>query len=884
MAGESPDKSGQQKSSGTARSERDPRLAVLHEQASPSEPGGKQDTATAVFRTKPVESDEDAERAEDVEGVEGTENASEGPEAASAPSGPAEPEEGDARLRAAVAAWVGKGEGDAAGAAAEELEAADADAKPEAVAESDMPTRAEEADVSGADSADATADEPAASSADASDVAEVAYDAADADAEAEAGANSDHDADDEAADKPAASDDAAAAVPTTDEDEDEDEDEPAVSGDASDETRVSEGREESHATESADAEEAEGSEGNKSGGDSEPEAADDADADAVTKGAETTGADVADAGEDAGDTGDSEPEAADDADADADAAAKGAETSDADVADPADDTDDTDDTDGTEPTADKRGIDQPTAVFKTVRRDRIDQPTTALKIARPSAKSEEKPEPESPAERTSQFVPLRRDDARPAPAPRKPGTTGSAAAPATRPSPEPAPAPSLSGAERTRQQPMPPRPPLDLLAELTNTPPPPETPVRTAVRRVKIWTPLVLLLLIVFAIVQAVRPLPTPVLALSADPTYTFKGGDPSLAWPGQGQSAVTVDGVGSLGTEGAQKPVPIASVAKVMTAYVVLQGHPLTGKEEGEKITVDQQAEDESKRPEESTAPLKEGQRLTEKQLLQLLMIPSGNNAARLFARWDSTSEAAFVAKMNDAAKALGMNSTTYTDPSGLKKTTVSTAADQLKLAKAVMQNDVFRQIVDTPQIDIEGIDGTIYNNNTLLLQPGVSGIKTGSSTPAGGNLLWSANTIVDGKKLWIYGAVMGQQAGTGRVYDSLQQSLDKSLKLIQSAQKAVTSATVVKKGDVVGYVDDGFGGKTPVVATENVKAIGWPGLKVELSVTGNGKKISNTATAGTKVGMVTVGSGDGKVSAPVALQQDMKAPTFGQKLTRIS
>ncbi|WP_392671329.1 D-alanyl-D-alanine carboxypeptidase family protein [Streptomyces sp. LN785] len=502
---------------------------------------------------------------------------------------------------------------------------------------------------------------------------------------------------------------------------------------------------------------------------------------------------------------------------------------------------------------------------------------------KPRPEWESESEPESPAERTSRFVPLRRDDARPVSAPRKPEASAPASGPAPAAQQPQAPAPSLSGAERTRQQPMPPRPPLDLLAELTNTPPPPETPVRTAVRRVKIWTPLVLLLLIVYAIVQEVRPLPTPGLELSADPTYTFDGGDPTLAWPGQGQSAVTVDGVGSLGTEGAQKPAPIASVAKVMTAYVVLKGHPLTGKEEGEKITVDQQAEDESKRAEESTAPLKKDQRLTEKQLLQLLMIPSGNNAARLFARWDAPNEAAFVTKMNDAAKALGMDSTTYTDPSGLKKTTVSTASDQLKLAKAVMQNEVFRQIVDTPQIDIEGIGGTIYNNNTLLLQPGVSGIKTGSSTPAGGNLLWSANTIVDGKKLWIYGAVMGQQAGTGRVYDSLQQSLDKSLKLIQDAQKAVTSATVVRKGDVVGYVDDGFGGRTPVVATKNLKAMGWPGLKVELAVTGNGKKISNTATAGTAVGLVTVGSGAGKVSAPVALQQDLKEPTFGQKLTRI-
>ncbi len=401
-------------------------------------------------------------------------------------------------------------------------------------------------------------------------------------------------------------------------------------------------------------------------------------------------------------------------------------------------------------------------------------------------------------------------------------------------------------------------------------------------RRVKIWTPLVLLLLIVFAIVQMVRPLPTPVLTMTAQSSYTFKGGDPNLSWPDQGQSAVTVDGVGSLGSAGAQKPAPIASVAKIMTAYVVLKEHPLTGKQQGEKITVDQQAEDESKLGDESTAPISKGQQFTEKQLLQLLMIPSGNNAARLFARWDS-SETEFVAKMNAAAKDLGMTGTTYTDPSGLKKTTVSTAVDQLKLARAVMQNEVLREIVDTPQIDIEGIDTTIYNNNTILLEPGVSGIKTGSSTPAGGNLVWSANTVVDGKKLWIYGAVMGQQAGTGQPYDSLVMSLNNSLKLIKDAQEAVTSATVVKKGDVVGYVDDGFGGHTPLVATGDLKAKGWPGLKVELSVQGNGEEISRSMKAGTKVGVVTVGTGPGKVSAPVALQQDLKDPAFGQKLTRI-
>ncbi|MDX2405276.1 serine hydrolase [Streptomyces microflavus] len=614
------------------------------------------------------------------------------------------------------------------------------------------------------------------------------------------------------------------------------------------------------------------------------------------------------------------------------AAAGGAEAASDSESDSDSDSDPDDDTSGPDAGtgSDLRGIDQPTAVFKAVvPAGRVDQPTTALKLSpqelqelkaagdkargtsgsasptkqaepeqkkpeqkkpeqeSPEQESPEQGKPESAVERTSTFVPLRSDDARPAPAPRAPETgtptpTGTPAAAPETASATPS-APSWAAAERTRQQPLPPKPPLDLLAELTNTPPPTETPVRTAVRRVKIWTPLVLLLLIVFAIVQVMRPLPEPALELTAKPTYTFEGGGTKLSWPGQGQSAVMVDGVGSLGSEGAQKPAPIASVAKVMTAYVILQEHPLKGDEEGETITADQKAEDESKNADESTAPLTKGQQLTQRQMLQLLMIPSGNNAARLLARWDAGSEDKFIDKMNDAAKDLGMTDSTYTDPSGLKKTTVSTATDQLKLAQAVMRNDVFRKIVDMPEIEIKGIDGKIYNNNTLLLEPGVSGIKTGSSTPAGGNLLWSANTVVDGKTLWIYGAVMGQQAGTGRVYDSLTLSLTNSLKLIKGAQEAPTSTTVVKKGDVVGYVDNGFGAQTPVIATKNLKAVGWAGLEVELKVTDSGKGIAHAAKAGSEVGMVTVGTGTGKVTAPVVLQDDLTEPAFGDKLTRI-
>ncbi|WP_435969558.1 D-alanyl-D-alanine carboxypeptidase family protein [Streptomyces sp. Qhu_M48] len=551
---------------------------------------------------------------------------------------------------------------------------------------------------------------------------------------------------------------------------------------------------------------------------------------------------------------------------------------------------------------DENPVDQPTTMFKAVRlpaRPPVDQPTTALKLP-PSLREG------SDSERTSTFLPLRADipaeqkaqkaqEAAPkapgvptapgAPnAPQAPGAPKPAASAAPTPvaKPAPTPVPALAEAERTRQQPLPPLPPLDLLAELTNTPPPAPTPLRTTMRRVRIWTPLVLLVLIVFAIVQMVRPLPAPVLTLSAAPTFSFEGGELKMPWPTEGQGAVDVEGVGSMGTYGAQKPAPIASVTKTMTAYVILRDHPLKGNQKGPEIEIDKKAADQGKAEHESTAAVQEGQSYTEKELLQLLMIPSANNVARLLARWDAGSEAAFVEKMNAAAKDLGMTQSTYTDPSGLLDSTVSTPQDQLKLAKAVMQYDVFREIVNMPNVTVDGIPGRIENNNNILLKPGVSGIKTGSSTPAGGNLLWSANTVVDGKNRRILGVVMGAKDAK-QLGEKLQLSIDYSYELIKKAQKDVTSAAVVRKGQVLGYVDDGLGGRTPVVATKELRAVGWPGLRVRLELTDGGKAVAHTGKAGDIVGQVSIGTGVGKVSSPVALQADLVEPGFDKKLTRV-
>ncbi|MDX3534669.1 D-alanyl-D-alanine carboxypeptidase [Streptomyces sp. MB09-01] len=524
-----------------------------------------------------------------------------------------------------------------------------------------------------------------------------------------------------------------------------------------------------------------------------------------------------------------------------------------------------------------------TAVFRVPKVDTVKAETPKPAAAKPAAP---KPTLAKPAE--ARFAPAQAEPAQAEPAAEAP--KGSTFVPLRPESPAPAPEvrqrPKLPAAvdrsERTTQQPLPPKPPLDMLADLTNNPPPPPSPMRTAVRRFKIYAPLVVLVAIILAVVQLVRPLPEPKLVMTAKSSYTFDGSKPQLPWPAEGQAYMAAAGLGTLGQSGEQKPVPIASVTKSMTAYIILRDHPMKKGEQGAMIDVDKTAETEGKKnnstDNESTLDtVKEGEKISEYDAIAALMIPSANNIARLLARWDSGSQEAFVKKMNDTAKELGMTNTTYTDPSGLDATTVSTAEDQVKLGLKLVEMEALLDITKkTSWVDPSGKNWRNWNG--LTGPTGALGIKTGTTTKAGGNLLFAAQKKVGKTNQLIVGAVLGQHKAP--IIDSV---LAASKQLMLETQKVLDGATVVKKGEVVGYVDDGLGGRTPVVATADVQAVGWASLTVDVKLADGGAKMPQTATAGTEVGLLTVGEGASQVKVPVALQSDLAAPGIGSKLTRV-
>ena len=234
----------------------------------------------------------------------------------------------------------------------------------------------------------------------------------------------------------------------------------------------------------------------------------------------------------------------------------------------------------------------------------------------------------------------------------------------------------------------------------------------------------------------------------------------PGTVWPADGQAAFVRDGEPVIHAGPNQHPAAIASVAKVMTAYLVLRDHPLRLGEDGPTITLtDADVADTERRggQDESIVPVAAGEQLTELQALQALLLPSANNIAAVLARWDAGSESRFVARMNGAARSLGMTRTRYTDPSGYDDATVSTAADQVRIVERAMRVPVFARIVATPSATLP-VAGTVHNTDVLLGRDGFVGVKTGSDGAAGGCFAFRAIRRIDGKWTTITGVVLGQ------------------------------------------------------------------------------------------------------------------------------
>ncbi len=234
-----------------------------------------------------------------------------------------------------------------------------------------------------------------------------------------------------------------------------------------------------------------------------------------------------------------------------------------------------------------------------------------------------------------------------------------------------------------------------------------------------------------------------------------------------------------------ADQPMKAASTTKMMCLYVVLSLADRQPEVLDETMTISELAD----KTDGSTADLRVGESLLVRDCLYGLMLPSGNDAGNALAEHfagrleppaagaaagPSHSRTNFIAEMNRIAASLGMKNTRYSSPFGDgigEDNFTASPADLLLLAAAGMKHPLFRHYVSTVtyRCEVQQPDGgkrvaSWKNSNQLLAIEGYDGVKTGTSTPAGGCLVSSGRRGED----HLLVAVLGSTSLDGRYTDT--------------------------------------------------------------------------------------------------------------------
>lgn len=309
--------------------------------------------------------------------------------------------------------------------------------------------------------------------------------------------------------------------------------------------------------------------------------------------------------------------------------------------------------------------------------------------------------------------------------------------------------------------------------------------------------------------------------------TRILAGVAPVFTWPKLGQGAVAVRGVGLVGSSPDERPVPIASLTKIMTTLVVLHDHPLLPGEPGPIFTITpNEVADYVNEVSfgDSTVRVAVGEKLSEFQLLEALLVPSGDNIADLLATWDAGNIARFTVKMNAMVRRLGLLSTHYGDASGVSPSSVSTAADQARLAATLMGSAVVRSIVRRHHITLP-VAGTISNYNPALGDDGIIGVKSGWTNEAKSCLVTAAYKRVHGRGALVVSVALGQTGGL-----SAPASDDEAL--LSTAAGDLFAHHFIGYRTVLSSPDNPARRRHLVPIAPSV-AVVWPGLVVSERVT---------------------------------------------------
>jgi len=309
-----------------------------------------------------------------------------------------------------------------------------------------------------------------------------------------------------------------------------------------------------------------------------------------------------------------------------------------------------------------------------------------------------------------------------------------------------------------------------------------------------------------------------------------------------------------------------IASTTKLMTVLVAL--------ERGDLDDVFSAA-DYDPAPAESQIGLRNGERMSVRDLLRAALLPSANDAAATLAVGTMGSTPDFVREMNRRAQALGLRNTHFANPIGLDDPeNYSTAHDLARLAVRLRRYEFFRRTTNLRSATLRSgsMDRTVPNRNVLVRRvDAVNGVKTGYTRRAGNVLVGSASR--DG--VTVISVVLGEPSERARDSDSLT--------LLRYGLDSYNARNVLPEGRVLGRVGLKYRGDdtVEVIAGDTVKRVLRSGARTRTTVVGLPTEVDGPLPRGTRVGTAIVRRGEEVLArVPVVTARPIAEASLGTRL----
>ena len=309
-----------------------------------------------------------------------------------------------------------------------------------------------------------------------------------------------------------------------------------------------------------------------------------------------------------------------------------------------------------------------------------------------------------------------------------------------------------------------------------------------------------------------------------------------------------------------------IASTTKLMTVLVALERDDLDDVFS---------AADYDPAPAESQIGLRNGERMSVRDLLRAALLPSANDAAATLAVGTMGSTPDFVREMNRRAQALGLRNTHFANPIGLDDPeNYSTAHDLARLAVRLRRYEFFRRTTNLRSATLRSgsMDRTVPNRNVLVRRvDAVNGVKTGYTRRAGNVLVGSASR--DG--VTVISVVLGEPSERARDSDSLT--------LLRYGLDSYNARNVLPEGRVLGRVGLKYRGDdtVEVIAGDTVKRVLRSGARTRTTVVGLPTEVDGPLPRGTRVGTAIVRRGEEVLArVPVVTARPIAEASLGTRL----